>query len=361
MESFGGGTIHFVGIASVDTRATECVCLTRGVVEVLWGDKLMETFATRPGDVLLVRDGATVTAGARLFERDMWLDRVHAPLPADAVGLARWSEATVALCDEVTGLTRPAFAAVPRSDIPAPDVRLDVVDERGGVLWTCFVPRRAYPAVADNDRVARGDLVARVPRVERPDEFLGGVERLRSFLQAQLGWRGGVAAIAPCDGRVENVAAGCIVLAHGDARVTVRVRKGAMMNVRAGDGVRAGDALTAGERSHHALLRAWGEERLARHLLDELVRESARRGARIAPAYWSIAIRSMLAWRRVLTPGDTGLRRHQVLSKRAWERVQRETLARGGALATAAPVLRALVACDHRGHRVGSRADTFDG
>jgi len=52
----------------------------------------------------------------------------------------------------------------------------------------------------------------------------------------------------------------------------------------------------------------------------------------------------MLGWRRVLTPGDTGFRRHQIIEREAFERAQNETIARGGVLATFAPALRGVAA-----------------
>ncbi len=79
-------------------------------------------------------------------------------------------------------------------------------------------------------------------------------------------------------------------------------------------------------------------------MLEELELETARRGLAVPRGYWALVVRAMLAWRRVLRPGGTGLRRHQVLSLRAFAEAQRETAARGGAVATAVPILRGVAA-----------------
>lgn len=259
MKTVGGGVVRYVGIEllpSAERPDAVGESRTRGALDVLWGERVMESFPVRPGDALLVADGATV-------EPETWLFATTAR--------EHWS------------------------------------DERS----------------------------------------LDGIDAMRRFLDAKTP-HPGVALSAPCAATVEAVEADALRLRAADGAV-VRVRRGReRVSVRVGDVVHAGEPLTYGDRSHHRLLRVWGEDRLAEHMIHELEVECALRGVDVPRAYWALVVRAMLAWRRVVRPGDTGLRRNHVLSRDDFERAQRETLARGGAPAAAVTVLRGVGAIARR-------------
>lgn len=283
MKTIGGGTIRYAGITlatpsqsdellSVQSRVFAdgssfflrpppgSVALGRsrshGVVEVLWGNRVVESFRVYPGEMLCVADGAVVPPDTCLFWPGQWRNE--------------WRSACA--------------SREPINDLHALRARLD------------------------------GRLAPGLP----------------------------IACTAPCDGVVEAIDDRTITIRAGDGRV-VRLRlprRRFHVRVAAGDTVRAGDPLTDGWRSHHRLLRAWGEMRLAEHMLNELDTETHLRGLDVPRAHWSLMVRAMLAWRRVTRAGDTGLRRNAVLARDAFERVQQETVARGGAPAVAVTVLR---------------------
>jgi len=340
MKTIGGGTVrHGGGLAWIecpDHREAIGECTSAGTLDVLWNDKPMESFDLRAGDYLLVADGATVPPKTWLFSRDPWSRRVRADIPRGVTATVRWSEAPLRVKeDDVTGLVRHGFAPGER------DVTVALRHDGGKV--TLAVPRDATPIVMDGILVVRGQLLAVSAAGVRRDEALSGIDALRDYLNGRRADGRFAAPVAPCDGRVETIEpTRMTVRAAGGTLHTVRKRLRGYPSVREGDEVRAGDALDHGERDHHALLRVWGEERLTRHMLEELEIETARRSLSIPRGYWVLVVRAMLAWRRVLRPGDTGLRRHRVLSRRDFERVQRETGARGGAPAVAAPVLRGV-------------------
>ncbi len=345
VRSAGGGTVHGVGLAwawvADGGDAPARVCLAGGRMEVRRGPFVMETYRVREGDVLVVEDGASVRADDVLFRRPRGGVRaLRALLPEGVVATARWSEEPDdEVVDARTGLSRRGF-------FPGPgDVVLTLVDDAGRALATHPLPRFTIPRVASGQRVARGDALATLllegPRLD----LRRGAAWLRDHLDARPPEASYAAAVAPADGRVEAIEARRVVLRADDGRaLSVRRRRWTHMIVRPGDAVLAGDALSDGARSHHRLQRVWGDERLADHLVDELVREASLQNVRVAEAWWSLAVRAMLAWRRVVRPGGTGLRRDAVLARDAFERVQRETAARGGEAAKAVPVLRGFTA-----------------
>jgi len=312
-------------------------CLEGGTIEVLWGDRVVETLRVQPGDALWVEDGATVAPGQGLLRRTERIRSIRAVIPQGVKATARWSEQPAEeFFDERTGLLQVRFA---KSDAP---LTVALLDAQGTVLAEVPIPRNATPAAREGERVRRGQVLAWFPLGHQP-AIVRGLAGLRAFLAARIPRGLGVAAIAPCDGRVVSLAPTRVVICAHDGRLwRVQCRRGSYHRVRGGDTVCAGDALVQGWRSHHRLLRAWGEARLADHMVEELEAESMQRGMRVPRVYWSLVVRAMLDWRRVRNPGDTGLRRNAVLARGEFEEVQRRTVAQGGARATAVTVLRGV-------------------
>ncbi len=331
-----------------DDALGECTGLGR--IELRQGASVLVRIETRSGDYLLVADGGTHPVSEPMTFRDAWEASVRADLPPTTTAEVRFGESIHATLDEVTGLTRDAFGA------GEGDVCIDLIGPTGETVKRTFVPRNARPRVAQGTTVRRGDLLASFS-TWTDDVAIGGIEALRDFLDARICFRG-KATIAPCDATVERVDKDRFVLrTKSDTVLLVRRRPRSSLRVRDGDSVRAGDALDDGQRSHHDLLRVWGVQRLARHMIDELELETARRGLAIPRVHWTLVVRALLAFRRVTAPGDTGLRRHRVLSPAALNAIQHATKERGGGPAVAVPVLRTLagLAREKRRRSRGSR------
>lgn len=343
MKSLGGGLVRYAGMTWIECpERPDAVgqCTAPGTIEILSGGGVVERFDALPGDTILVQEGATIRPETVVIESGALARGVRADLPHGVEAVVRWCEpVSSTMLDEVTGLSHLVFS--PGQE----DVEVDLVDDDGRTVVRMDVPRHARPIAVDGDRVHRGSLLATVLRPSPCETIrLGGVEALREFLDLRVYRPLGTATTSPLVGRVERIDKTAISLRTADGRLhRIRRRNGDhSLVVREGEEVRAGDSLESGQRSHHRLLRAWGEERLAAHMIEELEIETARRGLPIPRTAWTLVVRSMLAWRRILQPGDTGLRRHQVVSRRVFERLQREISDRGGTPATAAPALRGL-------------------
>jgi DNA-directed RNA polymerase subunit beta' len=343
METIGGGTVKYKRITAVpcpDTPTALGACVRDGVLEVWSRGRLTETIAVAAGDLLLVADHATVEPGTALLQSEPWQRVLRAELPADVEATAAWGAPVL------TGAPDEALRFAPG----ARTIRLELRDREGRVLVTHELDRAATPMVATGATVRRGDRLASIPGCGRIDR-IGGIAELVAFLEARTLERGR-AVIAPCDGTITALDPTMATLRARDGRILqLRLRRGHHVAVRVGDDVLAGDMILFGERSHHALLHAWGEARLAAHMIGELEIEAARRGLAVPRVYWALAVRAMLDWRRVRDPGDTALRSGEVVSRDALARAQREAQARGGRPAVATPVLRGL----GRAHRRASR------
>ena len=340
MKTSVGGTVIYRGVTLLPCpEAAEVAgeCARNGVLEIWSRGRRCETSELVRGDRILVANGACVEAGAVLAERHPWLRTLRAELPVGVEAIAEWSEPPRAsVIDEITGLDVGPRFAPGRSE-----VRLVLRNQVGQVIRTHVLKRNTIPEVTTEATVRRGDRLASI--VARNDDGpSGGIAELIAFLEARQS-RDVRAVVAPCDGTVVAL----------DARVaTLRARDGRLLTLRlpgcrprlvdVGDELCAGDAITSGERSHHALLHAWGEARLAAHMTDELEVEAARRGISVPRTYWALAVRAMLSWRRIVDPGDTGLRLNAIVSRAELARAQRRVLARQGRAATAVTALRGL-------------------
>jgi len=330
VRTTGGGTVHGEGLAwaSLAERgdAPARVCLAGGRGEVRRGAFVMESYRVRAGDVLVAEEGATVRG-----RRAVPPSARGRPGAAGAAPGGRRRDGVLERgagrrgCGRANG---PLAAGV----LPGPRRRDADPRRRGG-------PRaRAAPAAALHRAAGhsgtlgrRGDALATLLLEAERFDLRRGTGWLRDHLDARPPEASYAAVIAPCDGRVEAYEAQRLVLRADDGRtLSVRRRRSKHLIVREGYLVRAGDALSDGARSHHRLLRVWGAARLADHMVDELAQEASLQPARVAEAWWSLAVRAMLAWRRVVASGDTGLQRNAVIARDAFKRAQRETTARGG-------------------------------
>ena len=315
----------------------ECMA-QRGKLELWRGGSLVDTIEVGRGDYLLVADGAVSKLGAPLVERARWQASVRADAPASGSAIVRFGEAAVLRLDEVTGLERRAFGPG-EGDVP-----VELIGAENVVVSRVFVPRAARIEVADGATVRRGEVLAVFFLAGSIGGAIGDLTSVRDFLNHRVRFTF-VAAVAPRNGVVDEVSPNAFVLRDAKGKTwKLRRRPRSHLVVGKGDVVAAGDALEAGQRSHHRLLRAWDPTRLATHMVDELDMEFTRRGLSVPRVYFALLVRALLAHRRVLAPGDTGLRRHQIVHEATLERVQRATAANAGNLASVVPVLRGFTA-----------------
>ncbi|MFO0551034.1 MAG: hypothetical protein U0271_21775 [Polyangiaceae bacterium] len=343
MQSIGGGTIRYVNLAIIECPERPAVagqCTHAGVIEVLDGERVLEEIAVAVQDLVLVRDGASIAPATALLEPHNRLSALRARLLPGQRATVHYSAPVISALDESTGLACLVFDRGLRGDVV---IELHALS--GELLYRGAVPRGAQPFVDSGAVVKRGTLLATYWVDDNVARF-GQFEALRRMLDVRP-TPGEHAPLAPVDGVVESVdrSAVCIRPEYPIAAEVVTVPlEGGRSWLPLGCRVAVGDALTWAERRHRELLRIWGEDRFADHLITELELAFNTRGTAAPRVYWELVVRAMLAWRRVLRPGDTGLRRHQLVERARLDSIQRDTTARGGSPAVVAPVLRGVSA-----------------
>lgn len=311
-------------------------CVESGTISVWRDGPETERFAVEPGDELLVADSAAVDPGASLVYKSVSTRPIRADLPEGVDARVEWDVQSASSRDEITklvGRTLPQFG---------PDATVRLLAADGTLLQRTIVLAGSTIWAEHGATVRAYQLLARGPRPPIDAETYS-VFGLRTFLDARLDDWAGRAIVSPFDGHVEAIEPRAVVLQAEDGRRARLLRRPRThLLVAPGGRVTRGDHLTFGGETLQHHLRLHGEEWLRRNWMAAIEREQASRGIAIPRVYWALLLRSMLAWRRVLVPGDTGLRRHQVLSKARYEYTQRATIERGGRAATAVTELRGL-------------------
>jgi hypothetical protein len=286
MNTIGGGTVMYVGVELLpcpEAPAHVGQVIGPARLDLVWHDRVVESFPLRVGDELLVADGADVAPGTALIARDDWRRSLRAAIPEGVEAVVKWSEPFTETVDEVTDMRRSGFA----SDRP---VTVELLVD--GATIASATMQHVTPIAAPGAVVRRGDRLAWITKARRMRDVDTSIETVRAFLGAHRLPRERTALVAPCDATVIEVDRRWIVLRTPEDRVLrLRHPPNTYPVVEIGDSVAAGDPLTGGERNHHALLHAWGEHRLAEHVMDEL---SLMFGNQVPRVYWSLALRAML-------------------------------------------------------------------
>lgn len=315
-----------------------------GVIEVVGDDGARDATLVNEGDVLAVNDGERVLAGAPLVTFEVLYERprvvaipkgvrARVELPPDAS-----AEALVELPDERTGCR--AWFVSASGDL---DLTLRAVDDPTRA-WTMHIGAGSRLDASIGAVVERGDLVAsKIPRRPYWERFQEGLSELRMKLDLDdASWRGSAERLARFDGVVTEVVRNRAFVVRGASGQTQRVSTLHTWARRVGDVVRAGDVLVDGGESVAQRLRIFGEAYVAEQLVGRLESHAAWGGLHAPRVHWELIARAMLAWRRVRRSGDTGMLRNKVYSLAECARIQRETVARGGAPAELVTVVRGI-------------------
>ncbi len=139
---------------------------------------------------------------------------------------------------------------------------------------------------------------------------------------------------APCDGVVELVKDGVILVAAAGASVKVEVPGEAEVVVKTGDIVTAGDRLTAGSMNLQDLLKYKGVEVTQRYIMNDVLNVYAAQGHEISPKHLEILVRQMFSRVQIDEPGDSEFVSGDVTSKASVLERNKELVAEGKEPAT---------------------------
>jgi DNA-directed RNA polymerase subunit beta' len=197
--------------------------------------------------------------------------------------------------------------------------------------------------VTDKDRVAAGDILAKMPReTTKTKDITGGLPRVAELFEARKPKE--VAVISEIEGIVSfgkdtKGKRKVVVTPDVGDPAEYLIPKSKHISVHEGDFVKAGEPLMDGSPNPHDILQVKGEKALARYLVDETQEVYRLQGVRINDKHIEVIVRQMLRWVRILEVGDTEFLVGQQVERWRFEEVNAQSIERGGEPAQGEPIM----------------------
>ncbi len=307
------------------------------------------------GSRLLVKEGAKVKRGDKLFE---W-DPFTLPIIAGVAGVARFVDLTAGISirdetDDATGISQKIvtdWRAAPKGNELKPEIIVmdpatgEPVRQKNGNPETHAMSVDAILSVEDGQDVRAGDVLARIPREgAKTKDITGGLPRVAELFEARR--PKDHAIIAEIDGYVrygrdyKNKRRIAIVPADEALEpVEYMVPKGKHIPVQEGDFVQKGEYIMDGNPAPHDILQIMGIEALADYLIDEVQDVYRLQGVKINDKHIEVIVRQMLQKWEISASGGTTLLKGEHVDKAEFDAVNQKAIANGQEPAKGGPIL----------------------
>ena len=305
------------------------------------------------GAKLLVNEGDEVKRGQRIAEWDPYTRPVLAEVDGevafeDLVDGASMAETT----DETTGFTKRLvtdWRTNQRGENLKPAITITrkgavaKLDRGGEARYLLSVD--AVIAVEPGDKVAPGDVLARIPlESAKTKDITGGLPRVAELFEARR--PKDHAIIAEIDGTIrfgrDYKNKRRIIIEPEDKTsepVEYLIPKGKPFHLQEGDTIEKGEYILDGNPAPHDILAIKGVEELARYLVNEIQEVYRLQGVLINDKHIEVIVRQMLQKVEITEPGDSGMLKDEQLDKLDFDELNDQLVADGKKPAKAVPVL----------------------
>ncbi len=323
VEVKAAGSIRFHNLKSVKNNNKELVLVSRsgeiGLVDESGRER--ERYKVPYGAVIKYEDGASVPAGATVA---VWDPHMH-PIITEVAGVAKFSDFVDGVTvnsetDDLTGVSSiviadPKQRAAGKDKDLRPMVRL--VDKNGDDLCyagtnipaSYLLPAGATVSLNDEDEVAVGDVVARIPQESTKNrDITGGLPRVADLFEARkpkepaiLAERTGTVSFGKeTKGKQRLVITGPEAERHEEL-----IPKWRHINVFEGEQVERGEVIADGEPNPQDILRLLGIEALSAYLVKEIQDVYRLQGVKINDKHIEVIVRQMLRKVEITEAGDS--------------------------------------------------------
>jgi DNA-directed RNA polymerase subunit beta' len=367
LEARNDGILKFINLQTVVDREGDLTVMNRNgeiaVVEMVKSDKSSQTaerererYPIVYGAKLKKKDSAKVRAGDLLAEWDPYTN----PILTEVAGVIKFGDVDARTMqekvDERTGLSTRIISEYSDSSVRP---RISVKDDEGK---TARLPNRAearyllpvgaHINVVEGQRMAAGDVVAKIPReTTKTKDITGGLPRVAELFEARKPKE--FAVVSEIDGEVslgKDTKGKRKVVVTPEIEAKLRpdlakeylISRGKYISVREGDRVRAGEPLMDGSSNPHDILNVLGEKELAKYLVDAIQEIYRLQGVRIHDKHIEVIVRQMLRRVRVTDVGGTDFLAGEQVEKWRFQEENAKILDQGGMPAKAEPLLMGI-------------------
>ena len=350
------GTIKFNNVNTVVNSANRVVVLSHNGKIAITDDNGKEIFSVPLpyASMLLVNEGDKVEKGQKVAEWDPYSNTII----ADKGGIVAFNDLVENVSfqeeiDAVTGIMSRKIINWKTNTKKALNPSIRLVDDNGNVISLggkkvaeYLLPTYSTLTVSNGDKIAAGDVLARIPvQTKKTGDITGGLPRVEELLEVRR--PSNPALLAETDGTVELEDSKSKIIIRieptdGTAPVEYAVPKGTNLLVRSGDVVRKADKLVDGDPVPQDVLRILGQKALAQFMVERVQEVYRLQGVSINDKHFEILIREMTRRVEISNPGDTGFLSGQVVDRVDFEEENARVAKDGGRVAEASQVLVGL-------------------
>lgn len=356
-EASQDGVIKLRNAALLINRDKEQIVMGRSTELAIFDENDVERakFKLTYGTKLLVKDGAKISRGDKLFEWDPYT----LPILAEKSGVAKFVDLISGVSvrdvtDDATGITQKIvtdWRTAPKGNDLKPEiivmdpktgepVRLD-----NGNPEVHAMSMDAILSVEDGQDIQAGDVLARIPREgAKTKDITGGLPRVAELFEARR--PKDHAIIAEMDGYVrfgkdyKNKRRISIESAEDpEIKVEYMVPKGKHIPVQEGDYIQKGEFIMDGNPAPHDILNILGVEALAEYMIDEVQDVYRLQGVKINDKHIEVIVRQMLQKWEITDSGGTTLLKGEQVDKIEFDEANEKAAAMGRDPAKGNPVL----------------------
>lgn len=219
-----------------------------------------------------------------------------------------------------------------------------ILDEKTSkIKETVYLVQDARLLIEDGTKVKPGDLLARVPReAGKTRDITGGLPRVEQLFEART--PKDKAIVAEISGRVkvfppEKGIFRVLIIPEVGEQKEYKIPYGRYLLVNDGEYIEAGDPITTGPIAPQDILRIRGSQEVQEFLLDQIQEVYRLSGVRISDKHIEIIVRQMMRKVQITDPGNTKFVQGDIVDAYRVDRVNRETVSKGGRPATYKKIL----------------------
>ncbi len=269
------------------------------------------------GSILAIKNNSTVKAGDLICQWDPFNGVIVSEFPGKIVYENIEQGVTYQVeIDEQTGFQEKVISdSRNKKDIPT----LLIQDKKGTTLRSYNLPVGAHIMVDDNEQIAEGKILVKIPRKSaRSSDITGGLPRVTELFEARN--PSNPAVVSEIDGVVSFGK-----IKRGNREIVVESKFGDIKKylvklsnqilVQENDYIKSGMPLSDGAIAPADILKIKGPSAVQQYLVNEVQEVYRLQGVKINDKHFEVVVRQMMRKVRINDPGDTILLENQLIHK----------------------------------------------